>query len=92
MSEALTLLGVDEMGLAASDRKILEAIIEKFNGGPVGLGTLAATLSEDEATIEEYNEPYLMQIGFIDRTPRGRAATERAYKHLGTRGARKTLL
>ena len=92
VSEALTLLGVDEMGLAASDRKILEAIIEKFNGGPVGLGTLAATLSEDEATIEEYNEPYLMQIGFIDRTPRGRAATERAYKHLGTRGARKTLL
>ncbi|MFA6050425.1 MAG: Holliday junction branch migration DNA helicase RuvB [Candidatus Paceibacterota bacterium] len=80
--EALGLLGVDNMGLTEQDRKILQTIIEKFNGGPVGLNTIAASLSEEEATIEEFNEPYLLQIGFMERTPRGRIATEKAYAHL----------
>ena len=84
--EALELLGIDVMGLSESDRKILDALISKFSGGPVGLGTLAASLAEDEATIEEYHEPYLMQIGFLERTPRGRTATKHAYKHLGKTG------
>lgn len=82
VDEALLLLGVDEMGLVASDRAILETIIKKFKGGPVGLNTLAASLSEEEATLEEFNEPYLLQIGFIERTPRGRTATDAAYKHI----------
>jgi Holliday junction DNA helicase RuvB len=81
--EALELLGIDSMGLTEQDRKILQTIIEKFNGGPVGLNTIAASLSEEEATIEEFNEPYLLQIGFMERTPRGRIATEKAYAHLG---------
>ena len=79
---ALELLGVDEKGLSLSDRKILETIIHKFDGGPVGLGTLAAATSEEEATIEEVIEPYLMQLGFLERTPRGRVATNKAYEHL----------
>jgi Holliday junction DNA helicase RuvB len=82
VEEALSLLGIDEMGLSEQDRKILITIIDKFKGGPVGLNTIAASLSEEEATIEEFNEPYLLQIGFLDRTPRGRIATERAYVHL----------
>jgi holliday junction DNA helicase RuvB len=82
VNEALTMLGIDAQGLTASDRTILETIINKFNGGPVGLNTLAAALSEEEATIEEFNEPYLIQLGFLERTPRGRVATERAYNHL----------
>jgi Holliday junction DNA helicase RuvB len=61
----------------------LRALIEKFNGGPVGLGTLAAATSEEEATIEEVIEPYLLQLGFIERTPRGRVATDKAYEHVG---------
>lgn len=81
--EALKLLGVDEKGLSPSDRKLLEVIADKFAGGPVGLGTLAAALSEEEATIEEFNEPYLLQLGFIERTPRGRSLTEHGYRHLG---------
>lgn len=81
--EALNLLGIDEAGLNASDRALLGTIANKFRGGPVGLGTLAASLSEEEATIEEFNEPYLLQIGFIERTPRGRTLTKHAYKHLG---------
>ncbi len=80
--EALELLGIDNMGLTEQDRKILETIIEKFNGGPVGLNTIAASMSEEEATIEEFNEPYLLQIGFLERTPRGRTASEKAYAHL----------
>ncbi|MFA6463900.1 MAG: Holliday junction branch migration DNA helicase RuvB [Candidatus Paceibacterota bacterium] len=80
--KALEMIGIDEAGLSDSDQKILEALIDKFNGGPVGLNTLAASLAEEEATIEEFNEPYLLQIGFIERTPRGRIATEKAYKHL----------
>src|SRR3989344_4059448 len=82
VDEALLLLGVDKMGLVQSDRAILETIIKKFKGGPVGLNTLAASLSEEEAKLEEFNEPYLLQIGFIERTPRGRTATDAAHKHL----------
>ncbi len=80
--EALSLLGVDEVGLNEVDRGILRTMIEKFNGGPVGLSTLSAATSEEEGTIEEVIEPYLMQEGFIERTPRGRVATKRAYEHL----------
>lgn len=80
--EALSLLGVDEVGLNEIDRGILKTMIEKFNGGPVGLSTLSAATSEEEGTIEEVIEPYLMQEGFIERTPRGRVATKRAYEHL----------
>ncbi len=80
---ALELLGVDERGLTPSDRKLLEVISEKFSGGPVGLGTLAAALSEEEATIEEFNEPYLLQLGLLERTARGRVLTSHGYEHLG---------
>ena len=80
---ALKLLGIDEKGLSPSDRRLLEVIAEKFGGGPVGLGTLAAALSEEEATIEEFNEPYLLQLGLIERTSRGRMLTPHAYAHLG---------
>jgi len=83
VEKALTLLGIDEMGLTPSDRAILHVLIDKFNGGPVGLNTIAAALSEEEATIEEVHEPYLIQIGFLDRTPRGRVATPAAYLHFG---------
>lgn len=83
VADALALLEIDELGLTALDRKILEVIIEKFKGGPVGLSTIAAALSEEMATLEEVNEPYLLQLGLIERTPRGRLATERAYEHLG---------
>jgi holliday junction DNA helicase RuvB len=82
VGETFKLLGVDKAGLNSSDRAILETIAKKFNGGPVGLGTLAASLAEEEATIEEFNEPYLLQIGFIERTPRGRTLTRHAYDHL----------
>ncbi len=79
---ALKLLGIDDKGLTLSDRKILETVVNKYNGGPVGLNTIAASLSEDQATIEEFNEPYLIQIGFIERTPRGRIVTKAGYAHL----------
>lgn len=81
--KALSLLEIDETGLTQMDRDILRTIIEKYNGGPVGLKTLGAALSEEDGTIEEVHEPYLMQIGFIERTPRGRVATPAAYAHLG---------
>lgn len=81
--ETLRMLEIDELGLTASDRALLTIIIEKFSGGPVGLSTLGAALSEEEATIEEVSEPYLLQLGLIERTPRGRIATRRAYEHLG---------
>jgi Holliday junction DNA helicase RuvB len=81
--EALKNLGVDRFGLDQIDRRILESIIKKFQGGPVGLSTLAAATGEEQATIDEVYEPYLLQLGFINRTPRGRVATEAAYKHLG---------
>lgn len=83
VNEALALLGVDALGLTSADRDILNTIIHKFGGGPVGLNSIASSLSEEEATIEEFNEPYLMQIGFIDRTPRGRTVTNLGYRHLG---------
>ena len=80
---ALDLLEVDRHGLDQSDRLILRTIIEKFSGGPVGLDTLAAALGEDAGTLEDVYEPYLIQNGFLNRTPRGRTATELAYHHLG---------
>jgi Holliday junction DNA helicase RuvB len=79
----LKALGIDDLGLDSQDRAVLNAIIDKFKGGPVGLGTLAAAISEDENTIEDVYEPFLMQLGFLERTSRGRAVTERAYGHLG---------
>ena len=81
--EALEKLGVDEHGLDEVDRHLLLTIIEKYNGGPVGLNTIAASLSEEEDAIEEMYEPYLMQMGLLDRTQRGRVATALAYKHFG---------
>ena len=83
VKQALDMLEVDELGLNSADRKLLEVIITKFDGGPVGVSTIAAGMSEEEATVEEVHEPYLMQLGFLERTPRGRKATEKAYKHLG---------
>ncbi len=81
--EALKLLGVDEYGFDEMDRKILLAVMEKFGGGPVGLSTIAAVISEEPDTIEDMYEPFLLQIGFLERTPRGRVATERAFRHFG---------
>ncbi|MGH9863474.1 MAG: Holliday junction branch migration DNA helicase RuvB [Candidatus Acidiferrales bacterium] len=81
--DALAKLDVDEYGLDELDRKLLLTIIDKYSGGPVGLGTLAASISEEADAIEEVYEPFLLQIGFLNRTPRGRVATELAYKHLG---------
>ncbi len=81
--KTLELLGIDDEGLEPMDRSILEIIIRGFNGGPVGLQAIAAASSEEIGTIEEVYEPYLMQLGFLERTPRGRVATERAYRHLG---------
>lgn len=83
VKKALALLEIDELGLNQTDRDILTVVVEKFNGGPVGLKTIAAALSEEEATIEEVNEPYLMQIGLIERTPRGRVVTKKGYQHIG---------
>jgi Holliday junction DNA helicase RuvB len=77
------MIGIDEAGLTPSDRKILEALIEKFNGGPVGVKTLAAASNEEEETIEDVYEPYLLQEGFLERTPRGRVATRKAREHVG---------
>ena len=82
LDQSLLLLGIDEAGLDASDRRLLTTIIEKHNGGPIGIETLAATISEDIGTVEEILEPYLMQLGFLKRTPRGRMVTEAAIKHL----------
>jgi Holliday junction DNA helicase RuvB len=79
---ALTRLAVDAYGLDELDRRILESVIDLFGGGPVGLDTLAATVGEDAGTLEEVYEPYLLQMGLLRRTPRGREATERAYRHL----------
>jgi Holliday junction DNA helicase RuvB len=82
-AEALDLLQVDEEGLDRLDREILRAVCEKFGGGPVGLSTLAVAVGEEQDTVEDVYEPYLLQRGLIERTPRGRAATRRAYTHLG---------
>jgi Holliday junction DNA helicase RuvB len=81
--DALAMLGVDDHGLDEVDRNLLLTIIQKYSGGPVGLSTIAASLSEEEDAIEEIYEPYLMQLGLLDRTQRGRVATALAYKHFG---------
>jgi Holliday junction DNA helicase RuvB len=81
--EALELLEIDALGLDEMDRQVLEAIVEKFGGGPVGLDTIAAAVSEEPDTVMEVVEPYLLQMGFLERTPRGRVATPLAYEHLG---------
>ena len=81
--DALKQLEVDERGLDGTDARMLHSIIQKFDGGPVGLDTIAASISEDSDTIEDVYEPYLLQLGFLDKTPRGRVATRRAYDHLG---------
>jgi Holliday junction DNA helicase RuvB len=83
VKKALSLLEIDELGLNQTDRDLLTVLIEKFDGGPVGLKTLAAALSEEEATIEEVNEPYLLQLGLLERTPRGRMVTDKGRTHLG---------
>lgn len=81
--QALAMLEIDELGLDEIDRKLLATIIDKFSGGPVGLDTLAASISEESETIEDVYEPFLLQLGFIQRTPRGRVATPLAHQHLG---------
>ncbi len=81
--EAMALLDVDDLGLDTLDRQVLSRLIRDFRGGPVGLETIAASLSEEPDTIMDVVEPYLLQLGFLDRTPRGRVATRRAYEHLG---------
>ena len=81
--QALTLLEVDDQGFDEADRRLLRAIIDKFNGGPVGLNSIAAAISEEKEAIEDIYEPYLIQLGFLDRTPRGRVATARAYDYFG---------
>jgi len=88
--EALKMLNIDEQGLDDVDRKILLAIIEKFSGGPVGLNTLAAAVAEEMDTIENIYEPYLLQLGMIERTPRGRKVTRLAYEHLGKKYTEQT--
>jgi Holliday junction DNA helicase RuvB len=82
-ADALLLLEVDEHGFDEVDRKLLRTIIEKFGGGPVGVNSLAAAISEEKDAIEDIYEPFLIQLGFLDRTPRGRVATALAYKYLG---------
>ena len=81
--QALNLLDIDALGLDEVDRKVLDTIIDKYNGGPVGLNTIAASISEESDTIMDVVEPYLLQLGLIDRTPQGRTATRKAYEHLG---------
>lgn len=83
IKEALNMLAIDDIGLNSSDRKFLEVLIDKFGGGPVGLKTITAAMSEEEATVEEVIEPYLIQLGLLERSPRGRVATDKAYTHLG---------
>jgi Holliday junction DNA helicase RuvB len=91
-TEALEMIDVDPLGLEQADKQILKTIIEKFGGGPVGLGTIAAATSEEIKTIEDVYEPYLIQIGMLARTPRGRVATENAYRHLGIKYVTNKLL
>ena len=81
--EALDLLNVDSLGLDEIDRRVVRTIIEKYGGGPVGLSTIAASISEEPDTIMDVVEPYLLQLGFLDRTSQGRVATRIAYEHLG---------
>jgi Holliday junction DNA helicase RuvB len=86
-AKALKLLEIDELGLDPADRLLLSAIIENYNGGPVGVETIAALMAEERATLEDFIEPYLLQIGLLERTPRGRKVTSKAYKHLGRKQA-----
>jgi Holliday junction DNA helicase RuvB len=79
---ALDMLEIDNLGLDGADRRMLLAMIENYNGGPVGVETIAALLADERSTIEDYFEPYLMQLGLLERTPRGRKVTPKAYKHL----------
>lgn len=83
VNDCLTMLGLDKLGLSPADRLLLETLVDKFGGGPVGVGTLATALSEEEDTIEDVHEPYLIQLGLLERTPRGRVVTTRGYQHLG---------
>jgi Holliday junction DNA helicase RuvB len=83
VEKALDLIGIDKLGLSPSDRLLLSTLIEKFDGGPTGIKTLAAATGDEEDTIEEVIEPYLIQTGLLEKTPRGRIATEKAYDHLG---------
>jgi Holliday junction DNA helicase RuvB len=82
-NQALELLNVDLLGLDEMDRRVLETVIKKYNGGPVGLNTIAASISEEAGTIMDVVEPYLLQLGFLDRSSQGRIATRLAYEHLG---------
>lgn len=88
--KSLELMDIDELGLDNADRMLLSAIIENYDGGPVGVETLAAITAEERGTIEDFYEPYLMQIGLIERTPRGRKVTPKAYKHLGKQSKKTT--
>ncbi len=90
--DSFAMLEIDELGLDFVDRKILSTIIDRFKGGPVGLNTLSASIGEDMDTVENVYEPYLMQIGFLERSPRGRIATGLAYRHLGLKDARQDRL
>ncbi|OHA15755.1 MAG: Holliday junction DNA helicase RuvB [Candidatus Tagabacteria bacterium RIFCSPLOWO2_01_FULL_42_9] len=92
VQKTFNLLEIDKAGLEPADRRILEILITKFSGGPVGLNTLSAATSEEEGTIEEVYEPYLIQLGFIERTPRGRLATPKAYEHLGLKAPKQDRL
>jgi Holliday junction DNA helicase RuvB len=83
VDKTLGLLEIDHIGLSLMDRKILETVIRNFGGGPVGLGTIATSLAEEPSTVEEVHEPYLIQLGLLERSARGRIATEKAYQHLG---------
>lgn len=89
-AEALSMLEIDHEGLDSGDRKLLHAIISNYEGGPVGVETLAALTGEERATIEDVYEPYLMQVGFLERTPRGRKVTKKAYLHLGVEPPKST--
>lgn len=89
-ARAFAMMEIDSLGLDWVDRKILQTIIEKYNGGPVGLGTIAASTGEDETTIEDVYEPFLLQIGFLDRSSRGRIATDSAFEHLGKKKTKQT--
>ena len=88
-NKALTMLDVDPQGFDLMDRKLLEAVIHKFDGGPVGLDNIAASIGEERDTIEDVIEPYLIQQGFLQRTPRGRVATAAAFRHLGLQAPAK---
>jgi Holliday junction DNA helicase RuvB len=90
LTRSLSMLEIDEAGLDSSDRRLLTVIIDSFGGGPVGIETIAAAISEDVGTVEEVLEPYLMQVGLLKRTLRGRMATPQAYTHLGKKTAKKS--